>query len=94
MIGRGPIISMVLAYALVAHPASAQTADEHASHHPGAGVGGAPASPAMTGGAPMAAPGATAAMAPNCTCRRRRRAAAGRWRDDGKRSMIRILPNA
>ena len=67
MIQRGLFIGMVLAYALVAQPASAQTADEHASHHPGAGAGGAPASPAMADGAPMAAPGAAAGMTPNAT---------------------------
>ena len=65
MIVRGLIISMVLAYVLVALPASAQTADEHASHHPGAGAGGASSSPAMAGGAPMAAPATAAGMAPN-----------------------------
>ena len=56
---------MALAYALVAHPVGAQTADEHASHHPGAGAAGASSSPAMAGDAPMAAPAAAAAMAPN-----------------------------
>lgn len=55
MIGRGLICSTVLAYALVAHIVSAQPADEHASHHPAAG----------TGGASMAAPGAAVGVTPN-----------------------------
>lgn len=68
MIEPALIGSMVVALALIALPAIAQTADEHASHHPGADAAGAPAAPAMADGAPMAGTtgqAAAAGMAPN-----------------------------
>ena len=56
MIVRAIISSLVLACVLIALPASAQTAEEHASHHPG---GGAPTTVQPAG--PPVAPG----MVPN-----------------------------
>ena len=61
MIGRALIGIFVAAFALLALPASAQTADEHASHHPGGDAAGAPPETlGMTPNAPMAAPAAPA----------------------------------
>jgi ferredoxin-NADP reductase len=55
VIRRVLIGGIAAALVLIALPARAQTAAEHASHHPG---GGAPAAPGMAPGAPMGAPAA------------------------------------
>lgn len=67
---NGPtfIGSIMVTLAIIAIPARALTADEHAGHHPGADPAEAPAVPAMADGVPMAATAgqaAAAGMAPN-----------------------------
>lgn len=59
MIRASLLGTFATALALVALPAAAQTADEHASHHPGGGASGAPGAPGgMAGTAPSGSPGA------------------------------------